>query len=169
MRQYAKYSFLKRQIFSLKVKGALKNCNKIKEYLLSKDYLNNFDSKLNLIISDGFSNEVSNSYLLYKGYYKNGSIKPIRKYTIIDGEIVEHNNVINNDIIIIDLYEKNLYLHSHIRDNQYITGYLIKYEKISETNKTLIFTNEKIKIDIRNINRYDTIQVIDDFVNKFIL
>ena len=112
---------------------------------------------------------MENSYLLYKGYNKDGSLNPIRKYTIINGEIVEHSNVINCDIIILDLYEKSIYLHSYIKDNNYITGYLIKEERISERNKTLIFTNEKVKINIKNINKYDTIIVVDDFVNKFIM
>ena len=169
IQQYVKSSFFKRQFFSFKVNGAIKNCNKIKEYLLSKDYLSKFDNKLNLITSDGFSNEVENSYLLYKGYNKDGSIKPIKKYTIMNGEIVEYSNVIKRDIIILDLYEKSIYLHNYIRDNNYITGYLLKEEKISEKNKTLIFSNEKVKINIKNINKCDTINVIDDFVNKFIM
>lgn len=169
IQQYVKSSFFKRQFFSFKVNGALKNCKKIKEYLLSKDYLSKFDNKLNLITSEGHNSEVVNSYLVYKGYNKDGSIKPIRKYTITDGEIVEHNNVINCDIIILDLYEKSIYLHNHIRDENYITGYLLKEQKISEKNKTLIFSNEKVKINIKNINKCDYINVIDDFVNKFIM
>ncbi|MBU3144765.1 hypothetical protein [Clostridium sp. CF012] len=169
IQQYIKSSFLKRQFFSLKVIGALKNCKRIKEYLLSKDYLSKFDNNLNLITSDGYSNEVVNSYLLYKGYNKDGSIKPTRKYTIINGEIVEHRDAINCDIIILDLYEKSIYLHNHIRDDNYITGYLVKEEKISEKNKTLIFSNEKVKINIKNINKCETINAIDDFVNKFIM
>lgn len=169
IQQYVKSSFLKRQFFSFKVNGALKDCKRIKEYLLRKNYLSKFDNKINLVTSDGYNNEVVNSYLLYKGYNKDGSIKPIRKYTIMNGEIVEHNNVINCEIIILDLYEKSIYLHNHIRDDQYITGYLLKEEKISEKNKTLIFSNEKVKIKIKNINKCDTINAIDDFVNKFIM
>ena len=166
---YIKSSFFKRQFFSFKVKGALKNCNKIKEFLLSKDYLSKMDNKLYLITSEGFNNEVVNSYLVYNGYNKDGSIKPIRKYTIINGEIVECSNGINCNIIILDLYEKSIYLHSHISDNQYITGYLIKEEIISKRNKTLIFSNEKVKINIKNTNKCNTINVIDDFINNFIM
>jgi len=169
IQERVKASFFKRQFFSFKVNCALKNCNKIQEYLLSEDYLSKFDNRLNLITSDGFGSEGVNSYLLYKGYNLDGSIKPIRKYTIMDGEIVEHNNVMNCDIIILDLYEKSIYLHNHIRDSHYITGYLLKEEKISEKNKTLIFTNEKVKINVKNINKSDTINAIDDFVNKFIM
>lgn len=166
---YVKSSFLKRQFFSFKVNGAIKNCYRIKEYLLSKNYLKKIDTKLNLVTYDGFSNEVGNSYLLYKGYNVDGSIKPISKYTIINGEIVEHSNLIKRDIIILDLYEESIYLHSYIKDDYYITGYLLREEKKSEINRTLIFTNEKVKINIKNINKYDTISVVDDFINKFIM
>lgn len=169
IQQYAKSSFLKSQFFSFKVKGALKNCNKIKEYLHSKNYLSKFDSTLNLITSDGVSNEVENSYLLYKGYNKDGSINPLKKYTMTNGEIVECSNVIKYDIIILDLYEKSIYLHSYFRDSKYITGYLLKEEVKFKTNKNLIFSNEVVKINVKNINKCDTISVVDDFVNKFII
>jgi hypothetical protein len=167
--QYVKSSFLKNQFFSFKVIGALKNCNKIKKYLFSNNHISKLDSRLNLIISDGFSSQVENSYLLYKGYDKDGSIKPIKKYTIIDGEIIEHSNVIKRDIIVLDLYEESIYLHSYSKDNNYITGYLVKEEVKSEKDKNLIFSNERIKINIKNINKFDTISVIDDFVNNYII
>ncbi|MGV8979813.1 hypothetical protein [Clostridium sp.] len=169
IRPYVKSSFLKKQFFGFKVNGAIKDCNRIKEYLLSKNYLKKFDTKLNLVTSDGFSNEVGNSYLLCKGYNVDGSISPISKYTIRDGEIVEYNSLIKRDIIVVDLYEESIYLHSYIRDNQYITGYLLKEEKKTERNRNLIFSNEKVKINIKNINKVDTTSVVDDFVNKFIM
>lgn len=169
VQQDIKSSFLKKCFFSFKVIRALKECNNIEAYLHSKDYLNKFDSKLNLIISDGFSNEIENSYFLYKGYTTNGSITPLKKYTTIDGEIKKCIDVIKSDIIIIDLYEKSIYLHSYSKNSRYISGYLLKEEIKSETNKTLIFSNEKVKINIKNINKFDTINVVDDFINKFII
>ena len=169
IQQHVKPSFFKNQFFSFKVNGAIKNCNKIKEYLLDKNYLSKFDSRLNLITSDGVSNDVENSYLLYKGYNEDGSLKPIKKYTIMNGEIVECDNVIKHDIIILDLYEKSIYLHNYFNDRGYITGYLVKEEIKSSKNKNLIFSNEKVKVNIKNINKYDTISVIDDFVNNFIM
>lgn len=170
IRQNVRTSFFKNQFFSFKVNGAIKNCNKIKEYLFNNDYLSKSDNRLNLITSNGFgNNEVGNGYLLYKGYNKDGSIKPIKKFTIKNGEIVEYSNVIKRDIIILDLYEESIYLHSYCRDSSYITGYLLKEEIRSEKNKSLIFSNEKVKINIKNINKSDTISVVDDFVNKFIM
>ncbi len=169
IQQHVKPSFFKNQFFSFKVNGALKDCNKIKEYLLRKNYLNKYDSTLNLITSNGLSNEVENSYLLYKGYNKDGSLNPIKKYTMVKGKIVEYNNVITKDIIILDLYEKSIYLHSYFRDDYYITGYLLKEEVKSVKNKTLIFSNEKVKINVKSINKYDTTSVVEDFVNSFIM
>jgi hypothetical protein len=167
--QYVKSSFLKNQFFSFKVSGALRNCNKIKKYLISNNNLSRRDRKLNLVTADGFSKQVENSYLFYKGYDKDGSIKPMKKYTIIDGEIKEDKKNIECNIIILDLYEKSIYLHSYAKDDKYITGYVIKEENNSEKDKTLIFSNESIKINIKSINKVEVIKDIDDFVNNYIL
>jgi len=167
--KYVKASFLKEQFFWFKVNRAIKECNKIKKYLLNKDFLSKHDSSLNLIISDGFSNEIGNSYFLYKGHNSDEGINGTRKYTIKNGEIVENNDVIKHDIIIIDLYEKSIYLHSYFKDIKHIMGYLLKEEISLGRNKTLIFTNEKVEINIKNINNFDTISVVDDFVNKYII
>lgn len=168
MQQYTKSSFLKKQFFNFRVNEALRTCNKISEHLLKRDFLSVHDSKLNLIISDGVSNEVENSYLLYKGYDKDGSLKPIRKFSSVNSEILEYKSAIMCQIIIIDLYEKSIYLHSYVNNNQFITGYLIK-EEIKFSDKTLIFTNEKVKVNVKNINKFDTISIVDDFVNKYIM
>ena len=108
-----KSSFLSKQFFSFKVIKALKNCNKIEAYLYDKDYLTKSNSSLNLIISDGLSSEVQSSYFLYKGYTDNGSLSPLKKYNIINGKIEKCIDVIESDIIIIDLYEKSIYLHNY--------------------------------------------------------
>lgn len=169
VQQDAESSFFKKHFFSFKVVKALRDCNNIKNYLHSKDYLSKFDSSLNLIISDGFSNEVENTYFVYKGYTPNGSLGPLKKYTIINGEVKKVIDVIESDIIIIDLYEKSIYLHSFSKDDLYITGYLLKVETKSELNKNLIFSNEKVKINIKSINKFDITDVVDDFINKFII
>ena len=167
--QYVKSSFFKNQFFIFKVNGALNSCSKIKKYLLNQNYLSKSDSKLSLITSDGLSSQIENSYVLYRGYDKDGSIKPIKKYTIVDGEIKEHRKKIKRDIIILDLYEKSIYLHSYFKDSDYITGYLIKEEIKSQKDKTLIFSNEIIKINLKSINKFEAISVIDDFVSNYII
>lgn len=164
-----KTSYFKKAFFSFKINRALNHCHNIESFLLSKDYLTKLHSKINLITSDGFSNKIENSYFLYKRFNNDGSIKPIKKYTIINGEIVEHKSVINRDIIVLDLYEKSMYLHSYSKNNHYITGYLIKEKIKSRTNRTLIFSNEKILINMKTVNKYDTISVVDDFVNHYII
>ncbi|MCJ7688855.1 MAG: hypothetical protein MUO60_06000 [Clostridiaceae bacterium] len=166
--QSVKSSFLKKQFFNFRISEAIRNCNKIGQYLLKENYLSKYDSKLSLIISDGVSSEVDDSYLLYKGYNKDGSLNPIRKFSVVNNEILEYKSIIMGDIIIIDLYEKSIYLHSYINDNEFITGYLIK-EEIKSSNKTLIFSNEKVIINVKNINKFDTNSVVDDFVNKYII
>ena len=165
--QYGKFDFFKRLIFTLKVNVRLKDCNNIETYLLSNNYLKTLDNKLNLIISDEFSNKIGNSYFLYKGYTPDGSLTYLEKYTIIEGKIEKHIDVLNLDIIVIDIYEKNVCLHSYSKDDHYITGYLIKEETNSRKNKTLIFSNQRIKLNIKNIYKFDVFHDVDDFINKF--
>lgn len=169
IKQYEKFSFFKKSIFSFNVNKALKDCDNIEAYLLKRNYLAKSDSTLSLITSDGFTNQVDCSYFLYKGYNKDGSINPIRKYTILNGEIGECIKEIKQDIIVLDLYEESIYLHSYTKTNRSITGYLIKEKIKSGINKTLIFSNEKIKLNIKNINKIDTISVVDDFINSYIM
>lgn len=169
IQQCVEPSSLKKHFFSFKINSALKRCNKIESYLLSNDYLTKYDIKLNLVTSNGISNDVENSYLLYKKHNNDGSIDPLKKYTVINEKISEYKNVIKQDIIILDLYENSIYLHNYSKDSDYIRGYLIKEKTNSKRNKTLIFSNEKVKINIKNINKYDTISVVDDFVNRFIM
>jgi|GEM_PF-1703673 len=166
---YIKFSFLKKTSFYFKVNKALKDCKEIESYLIKNDSLKKIDSKLNLIISDGFSNEINSSYFLVKLYNKQGSISPINKYSFIDGEIEKYFDKINLDILIVDLYDNSIYLHNFSKTSLYITGYLIKQEIQSETNKTLIFSNEKVKIEIKKTNDSQTINVVDDFINKYIM
>lgn len=166
---YEKSSFATKLFFNLNVKKALKQCYNIEEYLLNNNHLHKHDETLNLIISDESSNEVANNYFLCKRYMTNGDICPMKKYTFINGKIRNYNTIIKCNIIIIDLYEKNLYLHNYSRSNDYITGYLIDEETKSRKCNSLIFSNKKIKINIKNINRYDTINEVDSFVNKFII
>lgn len=167
--QNVKSIFLKKLLFNFKVNSAIKDCNNIESYLQSNDYLSKSDSRLKLIVSNGFINEVENSYFLYKGYTSNGSLTPLKKYSVIDGKIEKLVDTINHNIIIIDLYEKSIYLHSYSKNNDFITGYLIKEEITSGTNKNLIFSNEKVNINIKNINKFDTATVVDDFINKYII
>lgn len=168
-KQDVNISFMKKHFFKLKINTALKNCKKIEAYLIKNGHLSKYDRKLNLITSDGLSNEVRDSYFLYKTYNSDGSIQPIKKYTIINGEIVPYDNAIIHNIIILDLYEESIYLHSFSKDDRYITGYILKEEIKSKTNKTLIFSNKLIKINIENINKFDIFNVVDDFVNFYIV
>ena len=169
VQQHMKFSFLKKHLFSFQINRALKDCKKIEKYLLSKNYLSKFDSSLNLLISNGYSHEIENSYFLYKAYSRDGSKTPIKKYNILGGEIVEYINAINHNIIVLDLYEESIYLHSYLKNSHYITGYLIKEHTLTKVSKTLIFTNEEVKISIRSINKSNIINTVDAFVNSFIM
>ncbi|WP_298845799.1 hypothetical protein [Clostridium sp.] len=162
-------SFFKKTLFYFKVNKALKDCKTIESILIKNKDLKKKDSSINLIMSNGSTNEVDDSYLVIKPFNESGSISPLIKYTFINGEIEKYFDEIKRDIIIVDLYEDSLYLHSFTKTNLSITGYLIKVEVQSEINKTLIFTNQKVKIDVRNTNKFETINVFDDFINSYII
>lgn len=172
--QYVNFNLFKNLLFKFKVNRELKNCNYIEGSLLSNDCLIESHNRLNLIITDGISTKIDNGYFLCKGYTSNGSLTLLRKYTLINGQIKKQVGLIYKDIIVIDLYEKSIYLHNYSKhscskNQAYITGYLIKEEVTSKMNRNLIFTNEKVKINIKHINKYDYISVVDDFINKLII
>ena len=77
--------------------------------------------------------------------------------------------MIKHDIIIVDLYEESLYLHSCSNNGQFISGYLLKEVIKSKINKTLIFSNEKVNLYIKNINKFETISIVDDFISDYII
>lgn len=166
---YIDFSFLKNFFFHIRVNRALIACNKIESYLLSNKYLTNLDSKLKLVISDEINNKIENSYFLYKGYNIDGSIKVMKKYTIIKEKIIEYANVLNRDIIILDLGNKSIYLHNYSKTSRSINGYLVKEEIKSHRSKTIIFSKEKVRIKVKRIYNYIIVTEVDDFVNKYII
>lgn len=129
IQHYMDFSFLKNFFFGIKVNRALKACNKIEAYLLSKKYLSNLDSRLKLVISDGINNDTANSYFLYKGYNIDGSIKEMKKFTIIKEEIMEYVNVLSRDIIILDLGDKSIYLHNYSKNSRSMLAIPLFYNR----------------------------------------
>ena len=169
IQHYMDFSFFKNFFFSIRVNRALKACNKIEAYLLSKNYLSKLDIKLKLVISDEINNDIVNSYFLYKGYNIDGSIKDMKKFTIVKEEIMEYVNVLSRDIIILDLGDKSIYLHNYSKNSRSINGYLVKEEIKSHRSKTIIFSKEKVRIKVKHIYKIIIVTNVDDFVNKYIL
>ena len=169
IQHYMDFSFLKNFFLSIRVNKALKGCNKIEAYLLRMKYLSNLDSSVKLVISDGINNDIAYSYFLYKGYNIDGSIKVMKKYTIIKEEIMEYANALSRDIIILDLGDKSIYLHNYSKNSRSINGYLIKEEIKSRRSKTIIFSKEKVRLKVKHFYKFIIVNEVDDFVNKYIV
>jgi len=162
-------SFLTKQIFSFKVKGAIKECEIIKESLRKNGILKRDDEKANLIITSKKGYEIDRKYVFFKGYNSDGSIKPLRKFKVVRGESVEDKDLMQINIMIVDLYEKSIYLYEADIVDGYIVGNLIKEEKDRKIGKTVVFTKERIKVLAKNVNGYITYDYVDEFIDKIIL
>lgn len=160
--------FLYRQIFLFKVNKAIKDCNSMHEKLKTMGLLEKGDEKLNLLIPVFSSFEIDKKYFLFKGYNSDGSLKPMKKYCSNNETLEEDNSVINIDISVVDIYEKNIYLYNYQMDDRFIEGYLIKEENKNKC-RSMIFTKEKVKVLIKNTNSIQTLNDVEEFINKFIM
>lgn len=160
--------FLSKQIFLFKVNIAIKECNSIKEDLKSMGLLDRSDEKLNLILPVFESNEIYRKYFLFKGYNSDGSIKPLRKYYYSGGEVKEDVEPLKIDIAVVDIYERNVCLYNYKEDEKFIEGYVIK-DEVKNSNRTLIFSKEKVKILLKNTNNIHKLNVVEELINKFVI
>ncbi|WP_163191701.1 hypothetical protein [Clostridium thermarum] len=161
-------SFLGKQIFKLKVNSALKVCSNIRENLKKKSELDNNDININILISDVKSNSIEEKYFAFKGYNPDGSLKPLKVYTLKDGTLVNIDKTKKGKILVIDLYEKSIYIHDYKVDGHYAEGYLVKTEKI-KNGMNVILTNEKVKVFMKNTNTYHGYKNVIEFLNGYIL
>ena len=161
-------SFLSKQVFMIKVNGAIKECESIREYLKKNGKLEREDEKLNLIIPSHSGVDIEMKYFLFKGYNDDGSIKPLQKYKLVDGETIVDINKIMMEISVVDIYEKSVYLYNVNKDNKFIEGYIIKDEKKNKT-RTLLFSKEKVKVLLKNINNLYSYCEVETFIDKIIL
>jgi len=162
-------SFLSKQFFNIKVKSAVKECETIKDALRKKGILKREDERANLVIPSKHGFEIERKYFLFKGYNYDGSIKPLSKYKLQGSVAVEDTALIEINILVVDLYEKSIYLYESNIGKEYIEGYLIKEEKDSTGLKTVLFTKEKFKVLIKNTNNYVTYDNVEVFIDKIIL
>jgi len=162
-------SFLSKQFFNIKVKSAVKECEAIKEALRKKGILKREDERANLIIPSKHGFEIESKYFLFKGYNNDGSIKPLSKYKLRGSEALEDKALLEINILVVDLYEKSIYLYEANIGQEFIEGYLIKEEKDGTGLKTVLFTKEKFKILIKNTNNYITYHSVESFIDKIIL
>ena len=162
-------SFLSKQIFNIKVKGAVKECELIKETLRKDGILKRDDEKANLIIPSKSGNEIDKKYIFFKGYNSDGSIKPLRKFRTVSGEYVEDKDLMEIKVKVVDLYEKSVYLYESDIVNGYIVGNIIKEDRDKKAGRTVIFTKEKVKVLAKNVNNYIIYDCLDEFIDKVIL
>jgi hypothetical protein len=162
-------SFLERQIFRFKVNTGIKECEAIKENLKKSGEVGKEDFKLNLVIPSINSDEQDRRYLVIKGYNKDGSIKPLKKYKFDGKTIVEEKSTVDARIIVLDLYEKSVYLHNYEKDDKYYIGYILREEKAANVNINVIFTKEKVKVLIKNVNDFQEYDNLESFMDKFLM
>jgi hypothetical protein len=160
-------SFLQRQIHKLKVNGLMKKCEDLKEHIKKIGELGKDDRKVNIIIPDESVIKGKSIYIMIKGYNKDGSFKPLKKYTLVNNVPVEESKDIRSEVIVLDLYEKSIYLYNPLKDDRYITGYILKEENVSSSTLNLVFTKEKVRVLLKNTNAIYEYSSVDTFVEKY--
>ena len=160
-------SFIERQLFKFRLGSMIKKCEYLKKSIYSTGELKMQDKKINIIIPDNHVTKTDNVYLMVKGYNKDGSLKPLYRYMLIDNKKVKKISGIENKITVLDLYESCIYLYSYDKDEKYITGFIIKETVSKGRNLNLIFTKEKVKISRQNINDIHEFESVDTFIDKY--
>jgi predicted DNA-binding antitoxin AbrB/MazE fold protein len=161
-------SFFSRQIFKLKVNSALKECSNIRENLKQESKLHHNDFNVNVLITDIKSNTIQEKYFAFKGYNSDGSLKPLKVYTLQEGKLININKTKKGSVLVIDLYEKSIYIHDYKIEDQYAEGYLVKTEKNKE-GMNVILSNEKVKVFMKNTNTHHEYKNVIEFLKGYIL
>lgn len=135
----------------------------------NKGLLKTEDRRVNLLISVD-ENEVNlKKSLIFKGHNSDGSLKPLRRFNIENGEVKEAKGILKIEISVIDLYENSIYLYNSTHDEKCVRGYIIKEKKGMNKDKTLIFTKKKVSILHKNINSTVKFSEVEKFIDKMVL
>jgi hypothetical protein len=159
-------SFIEKQMQKLKVNALLKKCENLKANIKKAGKIEKEDRNVNIIIPNDTVARGNNIYVMTKGRNKDGSIKPIKKYTIVNKALVEDNKDINSEVAVLDLYERSIYLYNSSKDDKYVQGYIIKAESSNSYNYNLVFTKEKVKVLLKNTNAIYEYSSVDNFIEK---
>jgi hypothetical protein len=162
-------SFLERQFMKLQVSSGVKECQQIKKHLKQKGEVRSEDFKFNVIIPSAYKFTVEKTYFVTKGYNKDGSLKPIKRYSLKENKIVEEQQMPDIKIVVLDLYEKSIVIYDFEKDEKYITGYFLREHNYKNEGTTLVLTKEKVKVLLKNINAQHEYNNLDNFIDRFML
>jgi hypothetical protein len=160
---------LSRYLFNRKIDVYIKECETIKETLKKKGFLKREDSRVNLLSAEDKDTEIIKKSCIFKGHNSDGSLKPLRRFYIEDGEVKEAKEILKQDILVVDLYENSIYLYNSTNDEKCVHGYIIKEKKGMNEEKTLIFTKDRVKIFHKNINALLKFSDIENFIDRVVL
>ncbi|NLM36350.1 MAG: hypothetical protein GX206_12995 [Clostridiales bacterium] len=159
---------LGRGLYKLKVNAALKECSKIKETLKKKALIDKDDLNINIVVSDPVDNEIKGKYVAYKGYNRDGSLKPLTIHTMENGQLMKVKDIESKGIMNIDLYDESICIHSYSIHGNYAEGYLVWNEK-GKDGYIMNFSNQKVKVFLKNANDHKEYNSVTEFLNKDIL
>lgn len=160
-------SFIDKQLQKLKVNALMKRCESLKDHIKKIGRLSKEDRKINILIPNENVTEGKSVYIMVKGHNKDGSIKPMKKYTYADNAPIEDDKHISSEVAVLDLYEKSLYLYNSSKDDKYVEGYVIKEEGINGYSFNLVFTKEKVKVLLKNTNAVYEYSSVDNFIEQY--
>lgn len=163
------FSFLRRYLFNIKINDYIKECKIIKESLKEKGIVKKEDKKVYLLISGNEDTDSTKNSFIFKGYNSDGSLKALRRFNIEDGKIEEAKETLKQDISVVDIYEKSVYLYKSTYDEKYVSGYIIKEKMDMNEEKTLVFTRDRVKVLHKNINTLVKFSEVENFINLVVI
>jgi hypothetical protein len=162
-------SFLTRYLFNRKINDYIKKCKVIKESLKKKGIVKKEDQKIYLLISGTDDTDSVKNSFIFKGYNSDGSIKPLRRFDIENGEVKEAKGTLKQEISVVDIYEKSVYLYKSVYGEKYVCGYIIKEKMGMNQEKTLVFTKDRVKVLRKNINALLKFSEVENFIDRVVL
>lgn len=161
-------SFLKRQLYKLKVSSALKFCQEIKEKVKAHHGIGRDDINVNIVAVNPENNEIEESYYATKGYNKDGSLRPLQIYAIRNSKLVQADIFDSSSIIVVDLFECSIFLHNYSIKGDYVEGFVVNLDALKQ-GYNLILSADKVSVFMKNANSYEEYKSTYEFVNKYLL
>lgn len=161
-------SFLRRQLYKLKISSALKFCDEIKEKVNAHHKIGRDDFYVNIVVANPENDEIEENYYAVKGYNKDGSLRPLQMYTIKNEKLIQADIVSSNGIIVVDLFERSIFLHNYSMNGDYAEGFIVNQDALKQ-GYNLILSAEKVSVFMKNANSYEEYKSAYEFVDKYLL
>lgn len=161
-------SIFAKKIFKLKLRIAVKECEKLKNYAKVNSDLIKDDYKYNLFITSENGKHIEHKYFLFKGSHIDGRLKELKKFKFESNNAKLVKEKIKLKVLVADMFSKNIFIYNFSEDEEHICGNEIKKIKNKKyPNIVFMVSRDKVKIHKKNINNILIFEDIESLINKY--